>query len=60
MPIAVPGGELEVARSKDYLYEVKMLWVPGSRRVAIGVHDEIASVASFMTEDVLVARSTRE
>ena len=53
-PIDIPSGQLATAQAKDFLYEVKMLMRPGGHKVAIGVHDDVAAVASFLTGEVTV------
>ena len=54
VPIAIPERDFAVARTKFYLYEVKMLMRPGDHSVAIGVHDDVGMVGSYLLENVVV------
>ncbi len=54
IPIHIPAADIEQARGQLYFYEVKMLMRQGDHSVAVGVHDDLGQVASYMTEDVMV------
>jgi hypothetical protein len=54
LPIAIPAAEIEVARSKYYVYAVDLLLRPGEQWVGVGVRDDIAGDASFVRTAVRV------
>ena len=54
VPIRIPSPEIARARGQLYYYEVKMLMRQGDHSVAVGVHDELGQIASYMSEDVMV------
>jgi VWFA-related protein len=54
VPISIPRGELLTAMGQYYLYTLSLQLPPGEQRVAVGVRDERAGLASFLSRDVLV------
>ncbi len=54
VPLRIPAGELAAARKSFYVYEIRLMMRQGSHSVAIGVRDDLAAVASFVTEEVYV------
>lgn len=60
IPIRIPAAELEAARQRLYVYEVKMLMRPGDHTVAVGVHDDLGAATSYLKEDVVVAGEAGE
>lgn len=57
IPLAIPDAQIAVARTKLYLYEVKMLMRAGDHAVAVGLSDELGQVASYTQLSVPVAAS---
>lgn len=56
IPIHIPSDQVETARQKLYIYEVKMLMKEGDHTVAVGLHDDIGAVTSYLKEDVAVVQ----
>jgi VWFA-related protein len=54
VPITVPTAQLAAAKEKHYVYVVSLLMRKGTHKVAIGVRDEAASEASFVSRSVNV------
>jgi hypothetical protein len=54
VPISIPKGDVETARNKQYVYSVTLLMRPGDQRVAVGVRDDIAAQASFLSRGLRV------
>jgi VWFA-related protein len=49
LPISIPQAELEVAKGKQYVYSVSLLMRGGDQKVAVGVRDDVAAEASFVS-----------
>lgn len=54
VPVSIPGSEIELARTQDYVYSVDLLMRPGPHRVAVGIRDELAGSESFVTRELTV------
>lgn len=54
IPLSIPDDQLESARLRPYVYEVRMLMREGDHAVTIGLHDDLGGVASYKTESVMV------
>lgn len=52
--IRIPADEIEHARTRSYHYQVPLLMRTGGQRVAVGVHDEISAIDSFVTTHVAI------
>ena len=52
--IKVPENEIEIARSKDYVYEVTLAMRPGLARVAVTVRDVYTAQTSFVRKTIKV------
>jgi len=53
--IEVPNSKIEQARRQDFIYETKLLMLPGSQRLSLAVRDEISSQTSFLTSDLFIS-----
>lgn len=60
IPLAIPDDRLAEARTKFYLYEVKMLMRQGDHTVAVGLRDEMAQQGSFVLAPVPVGEEKSE
>jgi VWFA-related protein len=56
VPISIPKGEVATAQGKQYVYSVNLLMRGGDQRVSVGVRDDIAAQASFISRGVNVSR----
>ena len=54
VPITVPKAQSEDARKKTYSYTVSLLMRGGDQKVAVGVRDDLAGEASFVSRVVRV------
>ncbi len=54
LPISIPAGEVATAVGKDYVYTVSLLMRGGDQKVAVGVRDDVAAEASFVSRPVRV------
>lgn len=54
IPLRIPATDLERAKKSVYVYEVRLMMRQGAHSVAVGVRDDLAAVASYVTEDVFV------
>ena len=52
--IRVPENEIDLARSKNYVYEVMLAMRPGLSRVAVTVRDEYTSQTSFVRRTIKI------
>ncbi len=52
--LRIPEARLEEARGQQYAYEVQLRMRPGPHRLAVGVLDEVASEASFVSRSFVV------
>jgi VWFA-related protein len=59
VPITVPAADLAAASGKHYVYTVSLLMRAGDQRVAIGVRDDIAGEASFISGGLRVGGAAR-
>ncbi len=56
VPISIPKGEVANAQKKTFVYSVTLLMRDGDQRVSIGVRDDVAAQASFVSRGVHVGR----
>lgn len=49
VPISIPAAELASAAGKHYTYSVSLLMRGGDQKVAVGVRDDVAAEASFVS-----------
>jgi VWFA-related protein len=56
VPISIPKAEVAMAQGKQYVYTVTLLMRGGEQRVAVGVRDDVAAQASFVSRGVRVGR----
>jgi VWFA-related protein len=54
VPISIPVADVAEANGKSHLYTINLLMRGGDQRVAIGVRDDIAAQASFVSRGVRV------
>ncbi len=54
VPISIPEADLATATRKSYTYSVSLLMRSGNQKVAVGVRDDIAAEASFVTRELRV------
>jgi VWFA-related protein len=56
VPISIPKAEVKTAQGKQYVYSVNLLMRGGDQRVAVGVRDDVAATASFLSRGVRIGR----
>jgi VWFA-related protein len=56
VPISVAKADVATAVNKHFTYEVTLLMRKGDQRVAVGVRDDIAAQASFVSRGLKVGR----
>ncbi|HEY7216591.1 MAG TPA: VWA domain-containing protein [Thermoanaerobaculia bacterium] len=56
VPISIPKAEVATAQSKQFVYSVTLLMRGGEQRVAVGVRDDVAAQASFVSRSVVIGR----
>jgi VWFA-related protein len=56
VPISIPKAEVATAQGKQFVYSVTLLMRGGDQRVAVGVRDDVAAQASFLSRGVRVGR----
>jgi len=54
VPISIPKADVAKAQQKTYVYSVTLLMRPGDQRVSVGVRDDVAAQASFVSRGVSV------
>ncbi len=54
LSISIPLAELTTANGKDYVYTMSLLMRGGDQKVAVGVRDDVAAEASFVSRSVRV------
>jgi VWFA-related protein len=54
LPISIPKAEVATATGKDYVYTMSLLMRGGDQKVAVGVRDDVAAEASFVSRSVRV------
>ncbi len=60
IPLKIPAEQLAAARTKSFLYEVKMLMREGDHQVAVGLTDTLGATTSYVLAAVpVVARSAK-
>ena len=50
----IPAAEIDLARTKSFVYAAELLMRPGLQEVAVGLRDELAGESSFVREVVRV------
>lgn len=56
VPISIPKAEVMAAAQKSFVYSVTLLMRAGDQRVSVGVRDDVAALASFVTRGIHVGR----
>jgi len=56
VPISIPKGDVAAAQAKSFVYSVTLLMRSGEQRVSVGVRDDIAAQASFVSRGLTVGR----
>jgi VWFA-related protein len=56
VPISIPKSEVTAAAQKSFVYSVTLLMRAGDQRVSVGVRDDIAAMASFVSRGIHVGR----
>ncbi len=56
VPISIPKAEVAAAQGKQFVYSVTLLMRGGEQKVAVGVRDDVAAQASFVSRGVIVGR----
>ena len=56
VPISIPKAEVATAQGKQFVYSVTLLMRDGNQRVAVGVRDDVAAQASFVSRGVNISR----
>ena len=56
VPISIPKAEVANAQTKTFVYSVTLLMRDGDQRVSVGVRDDVAAQASFVSRGVHVGR----
>lgn len=56
VPISIPKAQVAAAQGKNYEYSVTLLMRGGEQRVAVGVRDDVAAQASFVSRGVSIGR----
>ncbi|HEX4954365.1 MAG TPA: VWA domain-containing protein [Thermoanaerobaculia bacterium] len=59
IPLKIPAEQLEAARSRSFLYEVKMLMREGDHQVAVGLTDTLGATTSYLLAAVPVVAIAR-
>jgi VWFA-related protein len=59
VPISVPKAEVATAVNKQFVYSVTLLMRSGDQRVSVGVRDDVAAQASFVSRGVRVGGAGR-
>lgn len=59
VPISIPNADVTTATGKDYVYTITLLMRPGEQRVAIGVRDDVAAEASFLSRGIRIGGGPR-
>ncbi|MCP3958998.1 MAG: VWA domain-containing protein [bacterium] len=53
VPLEIPNSEIEVARTKFFVYEAALLMRAGYQEVAVGVRDDFSGEASFVRQSLV-------
>jgi hypothetical protein len=56
IPVSIPKDKIAEAVNKPYVYTVTLLMRGGDQRVAVGLRDDIAAQASFLSRGIRVGR----
>jgi VWFA-related protein len=56
VPISIPKGDVAAAQRKTFVYSVTLLMRAGDQRVSVGVRDDVAAQASFVSGGLTVGR----
>jgi VWFA-related protein len=59
VPISIPKADVTAAKGKSFVYSVELLMRGGEQRVSVGVRDDIAAQASFVSRGIRVSQSSR-
>jgi hypothetical protein len=54
LPISIPNADVETAKGKFYVYSVSLLMRGGDHKVGVGVRDDVAGQASFLSRSLRV------
>ncbi len=55
LPVEVETSRLPALSRYDFVYDVKLLMVPGGQRLSVAVRDEITNTVSYVQKQVFVS-----
>lgn len=53
--IEIDAKQAEAAQRKDFLYDVKLLMIPGGQKLSVAVRDEYSNTTSYVQKSVFVS-----
>ncbi len=54
-PIEVDAAKLESLARKDYVYDVKLVMIPGGQRISLAVRDEVTNTVSYQQRSIFIS-----
>jgi VWFA-related protein len=54
-PIDVDAKRFDALARKDFIYDVKLIMIPGGQKLSIGVRDDITNSTSFLQRSIFVS-----
>ncbi|MEP6993449.1 MAG: VWA domain-containing protein [Acidobacteriota bacterium] len=58
--VKIPAKDFTLAQGKDFYYDAKLIVVPGSQKLSVGIRDAISNLTSFIQKSVFVSVLPKE
>lgn len=55
VPVEVPAGEIANVSRRDFVYDVRLLMIPGGQRLSLAVRDEPTNTVSYLQQSIFVS-----
>jgi hypothetical protein len=55
VPIDLDAKKFEALSRKDFVYDVKLIMIPGGQKLSIAVRDDITNSTSYLQKSVFIS-----
>jgi len=60
VPVEIPAKDLEALNRRDFVYDVRLLMIPGGQRLSLAVRDEPTNTVSYVQQAIFVSALPQE
>ncbi len=60
VPVEIPAKDLDALNRRDFVYDVRLLMIPGGQRLSLAVRDEPTNTVSYVQQAIFVSALPQE